>query len=130
MGHVRSLCWRRERGRGRPRRRLLLQAAAGEAADVALDAGRGADGRLVGARARAPRGAAHRLRHAPHRAVQDPPGGARRVRVGLASCRGGGVGGVGPGAGDDDGRGDEEEEGGERDCGGRGTGRGPGFLAV
>ena len=118
-------CWRRERGRG-PRRRLP-QAAAGEAADVALDAGRGADGRLVGARARAPRGAAHRLRHAPHRAVQDPPAGARRVRVGLASCRGGGVG---PGAGDDDGRGDEEEEnkGGERDGRDTGGARGHGFL--
>ena len=130
LGHVRSLGWRRERGRGRPRRRLLLQAAAGEAADVALDAGRGADGRLVGARARAPRGAAHRLRHAPHRAVQDPPAGARRVRVGLASCRGGGVGGVGPGAGDDDGRGDEEEEnkGGERDGRDTGGARGHGFL--
>ena len=76
--------------------------------------------------ARAPRGAAHRLRHAPHRAVQDPPAGARGVRVGLA-CR---VDVVGPGPGDDDGRGDEEEEGGERDCSGRGTGRGHGFLAV
>jgi hypothetical protein len=114
----RSLGWRRERGRG-PRRQLL-QAAAGEAAHVALDAGRGADGRLVGARARAPRRAAHRLRHAPHRAVQDPPAGARGVRVGLA-CRSGSVVG---GCGDE-----EEEEGGERD-GGRGTGRGHGFLAV
>lgn len=114
-------------GRGRRliySRSSLRRAAAGEAADVALDAGRGAHGRLVGARGRARRGAAHRLGHAPRRALQDDPlVVAPGVRVELACLS------VSGGGGHEEGRGDEEEEERGEDDGrgiphGGGTGRG------